>query len=86
MWLLLALFLRPLLKLLGVVTLWWLALCLIQILAAIPVAAWEASQGATVPDAVYHGLSFALLGGLLALYRRRRRRSRAAQDDGPRRC
>lgn len=76
MWLFLVLLLRPLLKLLGVVMLFWLALSFIQILAAVPIAAWEALSGSPVPQEAYHGLCIVIFMSFLFRQMRRRRRSR----------
>ncbi|MFQ5571406.1 MAG: hypothetical protein ACE5G0_17145 [Rhodothermales bacterium] len=76
MWLFLALILRPILKLLSVVIVFWFALSLVQILTAIPVAAWEALSGSRVPQEVYHGLCIVIFVSCVFRYLRRRRRSR----------
>ena len=73
---LLALVLRPLLKLIGIVILFGLLLSIIQIAVAVPVAAFEQLAGSPVPQAAYQGLCVVLFAGLLILYVKRRRRKR----------
>ena len=85
MWFFLALFLRPLLKLLGVVLLFWLMLSLVQILAAILVAAWEALSGSPVPQEAYHGLCIVIFVSCVFRYLGRRRRSRRSSKKTGRR-
>ncbi len=72
----LALVLRSFLKLIGIVILFWLLLSIIQIVAAIPVAAFEQLAGSQVPQAAYDGLCVVLFINLVFLYVRRRRRKR----------
>ena len=74
--LVLALILRPLLKLVVIVLVLGLLLSVIQIAVAIPVIAWEQFSGSEVPEAAYQGLCVVLFVNLLVLYVRRRRKAR----------